>query len=79
MLLRALFSTSSGSLVNRPIALVYEVWFLRVVRELGAELLGPQGSIAAFDLAPENIERVNMFAHELAVPVTAQNDIRQST
>ncbi len=39
---------------------------------LMAELVGPQGSIAAFDIAPENIERVNTLATELNVSITPQ-------
>jgi ubiquinone/menaquinone biosynthesis C-methylase UbiE len=39
---------------------------------LMAELVGPHGSIAAFDLAPENIERVNILAQELDAPIKAQ-------
>lgn len=39
---------------------------------LMAKLIGPQGSITAFDLAPENIARVNTLAPDLDVPITTQ-------
>lgn len=39
---------------------------------LMAELIGPRGSIAAFDLAPENIARVNTLASKVVVPIVTQ-------
>ena len=39
---------------------------------LMAELVGPHGRIAAFDLAPENIAQVSALAHEFVTPIATQ-------